>query len=214
MNFNVFYNLVIEHKGNIMAKLDYLSLNDLSVNCNYTDEQKQFVEHFKKLNKDFIPSCFEDSDFLTKFMVATPKEDWAKFVINTKKHLIGDKTFDPQFVLMFRRTTLKDEAKPEVFWTNEYGVVKDGLKKEIPPHSEHRILSKIFVSTLDKLNSHKQSLEECQNIDKKYGVGSSDGEIRISSIPFPLKENCLFAIKPTSEQKELDEYLKANEKTD
>lgn len=193
-----------------MATLEDLSLSDLSANFNYTNEQKQFVVHFKKMNNDFIPSCFEDPDFLAKFMLAVPKEDWGDFISNTKKHLIGDKSFNPKFVLMFRRSTLNDEPKPEVFWTNEYGVVKDGLKKEIPPHSTQRILSKIFVASLYDLTKHNATNEELEMIDKKYGYGSSDGEIRISPKPFELKKHCLFAVKPENEMHEMNEYLSKN----
>ena len=190
-----------------MAILEDLSLGKINVNINYTKDQVEFINKNKELCGGFLPSCFEDADFLSVFMEYIDKEDWEKYVLNIKKNLVGDKDFDPKYVLMFRRTTLAENPKPEVFWTNEYGVVRNGLKKEIPEHSEYRILSKIFISTLKNLSDCEQTEEEFEEIDKKYGYGSSDGEIRISSKPFDLRERCLFAIKPESERKELEDYL-------
>ena len=190
-----------------MASLEDLKLDELAVNFNYTEEQQIFINHFKNVCNGSLPPCFEDADFLSIFMKYVEKEQWQNYVVNTNKFIRQDETADPKYTLMFRRTTLDQQPKPEVFWTNEYGVVYNGLKKEIPAHSEYRILSRIFVTTLDVLNSHKQSVEESNFIDKQYGDGSSDGEIRITSKPFNLKENCLFAVKPLLEQKELNEYL-------
>ena len=193
-----------------MAILEDINLDEINNNNHYTKEQVEFINKNKEMCNGFLPSCFEDVDFLSVFMDYIDKEDWEKYVLNTKKNLDGDKSFAPKYVLMFRRTTLGKNPKPEVFWTNEYGVVRNGLKKEIPEHSKYRILSRIFISTLQELNEYKQSKEEVERIDAEYGYGSSDGEIRISSKPFNLRKKCLFAIKPTNEQQELDEYLQKN----
>lgn len=192
--------------------LEPIKKEDININLNYTKEQLLFLEKYKNKLGISLPSCFEDADFLSKFMVAVKKEDIDNYVINTAKFLCGDKTANAKYILVFRRTTLGNNPKPEVFWTSDYGIVRNGLKKEIPMHSEHRILSKIFVSTLGVLNHYTQSEDERNTVNKKYGTGSSDGEIRISSSAFNLKQNCLFAVKPDNEQKELNDFLRLNEK--
>lgn len=190
-----------------MAQLEPLAASDLNINLNYTKEQLDFLNKYKPKLGDLLPSCFEDADFLTMFVKGVKNTDYSKFVVNTAKYLCGDSSADRNFVLVFRRTTLGDKPKPEAFWTSEYGVVRNGLKQEIPLHSEHRILSKIFVTTLSVLDNYPQSQEDSETANKKYGIGSSDGEIRISSKPFNLKENCLFAIKPENEKQEMNELL-------
>ena len=183
-----------------MAALD--DLTGLSISP-LTEEQQAIVDNWQRQINDPIASCFEDSDFLEQFLKYVPKDKQLEFVRNTSMSDIQNA--NPKFVLVFRRTIPSETPKPEVFWTTEFGVVRNGLRYESPKMSAKRVYSTIFVTTIDNLLQHKASKEDERETEMLYGDGSSDGEIRISSNPFNQKE-CLFSFKPKHELEDLVEY--------
>jgi hypothetical protein len=71
-----------------------------------------------------IESMCKDEDFVYAFLLAVPdKETQIKYFENSTNYYCG-KTYDPNYVLFFRRTLPSNLPKPEERWTNTYNVVR------------------------------------------------------------------------------------------
>lgn len=171
-------------------------------------EQQVVVSNWEKIIGSEVPRCFKNGEFLKLFQSYVPAEEQLKFVQNTAYYSEKRKDVNVNYVLYFRRSIPGDEPKPEIFWTNNFWTVFNGLSRELPHNSPRRIYSEIFVVTKSILDKHNATDTELEDIDKKYGSGSSDGEMRISPKPFAIK-NCLFTYKPERELTKLNEYQKS-----
>lgn len=98
-----------------MAILEDINLDEINNNNHYTKKQVEFINKNKEMCNGFLPSCFEDADFLSVFMDYIDKEDWEKYVLNTKKNLDGDKSFAPKYVLMFEEQHWEKIQNPKFF---------------------------------------------------------------------------------------------------
>ena len=184
-----------------------------------TDEQKKIMSKCEQImGRENNVGCFRSREFLSLLAQKVSDErELIKYVINTNLECQSSGfnpenksvDYDPRYALYFRRSIPDPKKpKPEVFWTNEFGVVFGGLKKEIGLNSPQRIFSEIFVTTKGVLDNHQMDSKERAEINRIYGSPSSDGEIRISPRPFDITRDCLFVFKPQNEVKQRDEYIK------
>ncbi|MEI6119034.1 MAG: hypothetical protein WCP92_07675 [bacterium] len=113
----------------------------------------------KDLNLKIIPSYVRDEDFIMAFMQSVPdREEQKKYITNSSKYVLRE-SYDPNYVLFFRRTLPSQQPKPEERWTNEYLQVRNLLKREIP-HGPHRLYSIILCDSLQHLliNGEKEGI--------------------------------------------------------
>lgn len=168
----------------------------------YTEEQEKIVNEWQsELKNDIIISAFRDAEFLDEFLIQIPEEEQFNYVENTVNYLYGEE-YNPEYVLVFRRTVPSITPKPETFWSTEYRTPRFGLKKEIPLNSPQRLHSVIMISRLSALKEHGEIISNS---------ATSDGEISIDySKNF---DNFLFMYKPFDEIYELKNYLNNGGKT-
>lgn len=165
---------------------------------------KPTVDRWRALLKgdDWGFPCLKDPDFVEDFISHIPDTgEQDKFVINTSSYRAGltKDQFDPNYVLVFRRTLPSDQPKPEQHWTTDYITAVRGLTQEIP--GAHRLYS-IVLST---------NLAELQRIGiakEPQARGESDGEIKIEPTPFD-QSKCLTRFRPKGQQKQLEAYQAA-----
>lgn len=148
----------------------------------------------------------KDPDFVENFIsrITTPEEQ-LKYVLNTSKFLsrqgANDVSYDPEYVLVFRRSLPSNDPKSERHWTTEYITARRGLTREIP-HGPHRLYSIILCSTLaDVLKDGGPSSEP--------NSATSDGEIKVDT-PFYDQKRCIISFRPKDQEEELKKYQKTD----
>ncbi len=157
-----------------------------------------YKEWNSKIGDDLLDlTPFRDAEFLRTFLSDIPREEQFYYVYNTAMYCSKKGEYDPNYVLVTRRSLPRLEDKPEQFWTIDYINVMNGLNYEIPKNSAHRQHSVILVATLGSLN--------------KYGFannngGHTDGEIMINNVPFS-RDDILFVHKSNNELLDLISYI-------
>lgn len=142
----------------------------------------------------------KDPEFYREFVIKVPDlVEQEKFLLNTAA-FITESSFDPAFVLLFRRTLPSAAPKPETHWSSNFVTVRNGLKTEIP-EGPHRLHSVILCATLRELLQAGRIRPEIES------RGISDGEVRFTMQNF-LQTHALVIFKPACETEALSEYLK------
>lgn len=144
-----------------------------------------------------------DPDFVEGFIAKIDNpEEQLKYVLNTRDFLSGkDNSFDPKYVLMFRRTLPASEPKPEHHWTSNYTAVRTGLKEEIV--GAHRLHTVILCTTLEDVLSDS-------GISKKPNYAETDGEIKVDTPSYDQKR-ALFNFRPKEQEADLQKYMQVQD---
>ncbi len=182
-----------------MGKLLDLSIDNVrrynNLSANGLKQYRLWAEIFQ--NENILDgSHFSDGDFVDCFLRVVPNEsEQLKYVENTCNYVSGKRSYNPDYVLVSRRSVLGDKPKPEAFWTTQHSVAYCGLRKEIP--EPVRYFTSIMISTLGKLEKHGLS---------ETNGGSSDGEVVIDRTkPF---SDFLFIYQLPQDKEKMDRYIK------
>ena len=173
----------------------------------YTQEEIELISRWAHLLKEdnFERTPFAERSFLRNFLSSIPEEEQMNYIINTNKYYSRNNLkYDPDYVLVTRRSLPSTFEKPEPFWSDNPSTTFWGLKKEI--NNTQRSYSVILVSTLGNLNKH--GAQDFLDIS----LGASDGEIITSAKPFP-HNLILFAYKPIDEILDMLETIQNSEIT-